>query len=593
MIPVFCLFGRLSRALALIQLLWMLPVSAQWITQTNTLRSGWNAVYLHVDASHVPLTDLMASATSITEVWLWSPPSTAQFIESPVNPSATSGQWSKWTRTEGASSPLQRLVPNAAYYVKVSGNYNWAVQGKPVAPQYQWTSSGLNLIGFPTPQTNTVTYEQLLQPVPSLMEVSEIYRSIGGAFASGNPARVTDFARTVLRRGEAVWMRLSTGYNRYFGPFELDLSGARTVSFGKHATQFSLRIRNQIDATNTITLNLVPSEAPPTDQPSIVGLPPLLIRGALNRSTLEYEYQNLFTNQSISWTLPPRGTPGSDVQVVLGLARNSLEGSAGALSAGVLQFTDEKGLLRVDVAVSAEKASTAGLWVGEAQVSHVIQYLTSFERDPVGKPVIRLTEEDGAYSVLFTNSVVAAVPRNFPLRLIVHDDGTNAHLLQRVFLGVDMDTNAVVATRQDLLWQERLSSARRITAVHFPWTANNNPWVLSRSNNVYSTEIVTAFDQTSVNPFVHQYHPDHDNLNATFTQALPKGQESYGIKRQIWLSVQAAGSDYRSLTTGALDRNGVYDETITLEGTGSNARTFRVVGTFSLNRISDAPTLTR
>jgi hypothetical protein len=138
-----------------------------------------------------------------------------------------------------------------------------------------------------------------------------------------------------------------------------------------------------------------------------------------------------------------------------------------------------------------------------------------------------------------------------------------------------------------------LSSARRITAVHFPWTANNNPWALSRSNNVYSTEIVTAFDQTSVNPFIHQYHPDHDNLNATFTQALPKGQEAYGIKRQIWLSVQAAGSDYRSLTTGALDRNGVYDETITLEGTGSNARTFRVVGTFSLNRISDAPTLTR
>lgn len=593
MIPVSRLFGRFGRVLALIQLLWMLPVGAQWITQTNSLTTGWNSIYLHVDASHVNLNDLMASATPITEVWLWTPPSTQQFIESPVSPTSTSGQWSKWTRTEGASSQLQRLVPNAAYWVKVSSLYTWPVQGKPVAPQYQWTSSGLNFIGFPTPQTNSVTYEKFLQPVPSLMEASEIYRSIGGAFAGGNPARVSDFARTSLKRGEAVWMRLSTGYNRYFGPFELDLSGSRVVSFGKNATQFSLRIRNQIDSTNTITLNLVPSETPPTGEASIVGVPPLLIRGALDRSTLVYDYQNLRTNQSVRWTLPPRGRPGSDIQVVIGLARNSLEGSAGALSAGILQFTDDQGLLRVDVGVSAEKASTAGLWVGEAQVTHVVQYLTSFERDPVGKPVIRLTEEDGAYSVLFTNQVVAAVPRNFPLRLIVHDDGTNAHLMQRVFLGVDPNTNTVVATRQDLLWQERLSSARRITAVHFPWSANNAPWALSRTNNVYFTEIATSFDQSSVNPFIHQYHPDHDNLNATFTQAVPKGQESYGIKRQIWLSVQSAGTDYRSQTTGALDRNGVYDETITLEGTGSNARTFRVLGTFSLNRISDAPTLTR
>jgi hypothetical protein len=42
-----------------------------------------------------------------------------------------------------------------------------------------------------------------------------------------------------------------------------------------------------------------------------------------------------------------------------------------------------------------------------------------------------------------------------------------------------------------------------------------------------------------------------------------------------------------------MDRNGIYDETIAIEGSGATSRTFRVIGTFSLNRISDIPTLTR
>jgi hypothetical protein len=68
------------------------------------------------------------------------------------------------------------LIPNAAYYVKVTNSltsYSWALKGKPVAPQYVWTSSGLNFIGFPTP-SSPVGYERFLQPVPSLLDVSEI-----------------------------------------------------------------------------------------------------------------------------------------------------------------------------------------------------------------------------------------------------------------------------------------------------------------------------------------------------------------------------------------------------------------------------------
>lgn len=595
MIPVSSMSGQIGRILALIQLLWILPASAQWITQTNSLKGGWNAVYLHVDASYAAIDDLMAAATSIDEVWLWMPAPTQQFIDSPQVPTATSSQWSKWTRSLGATSPLQRLIPNAAYYVHVTdtvATYSWALKGKPVAPQYQWSSSGLNFIGFPTP-SSPVGYERFLQPVPSLMEVSEIYRSSGGPFGSSNPARLFDFARTTMNRGDAIWMRVSSGYNRYFGPFEVSLTGSQTVNFGKNGSQVSFRIRNQTSATNTITMSLIPSETPPTGQSNIVGVPPVLVRGGVDPTNLKYSSIELSTNQVMQWTLPPRGTPGSDIQVVLGLARNRLPGVAGDLSAGVLQLTDAQGLLRIDLGVSATKSSTAGLWVGEAQISRVVQYLKVFDRDPVGNPVVKLTGSDGAYSVLFTNEVAGGVSRNFPLRLIIHDDGTNAFLMQRVFLGVDSLTNPIVATQQRFLLKEQLSSARRISAAHLPWSSTNVFWPLTVSNGVSRAQIVVPYDQASVNPFVHQYHPDHDNLNASFTQLLPKGQESYGITRTIWLSPQTAGTDYQSQTTGALDRNGIYDETIAIEGSGSNARTFRVIGTFNLNRISDLPTLTR
>jgi len=276
--------------------------------------------------------------------------------------------------------------------------------------------------------------------------------------------------------------------------------------------------------------------------------------------------------------------------VVIGLGRNQLLGNAGDLSACVVRLTDSAGLMRVDLAVSATKSSTAGLWVGEAQVTQVMQYLKKFEVDPTGAPALGT---NGAYKVLSSGEALGGVPKPFPMRLIIHDDGTNAVLLQRVFMSLDPQTNQIVATQQKFLDATKIGSARRISAAHLPWSAANTPWPVTLTSNVYRVQVSTPYDLNSVNPFVHQYHPDHDNLNASFTQVQPKGQESYGLTRTVLLSQKDIGSDYSSMTTGSLDRNGTYDETITVEGSGANTRTFRVLGTFNLNRISDISTLTR
>src|SRR5262245_18611353 len=114
---------------------------AQWITQTNSLRPGWNAVFLHVDASHATLDQLVGNdlANPIQEIWYWHPSLPGgQFIESPELPTGNGSQWSTWTRVLGANSVLQRLSGNGAYLVKVATNspasYDWRVKGKPVTP---------------------------------------------------------------------------------------------------------------------------------------------------------------------------------------------------------------------------------------------------------------------------------------------------------------------------------------------------------------------------------------------------------------------------------------------------------------------------
>ena len=49
-----------------------LSAKAQWRTQTFDLVKGWNAVYLHVDASYTDIEDFV-EGTPIKEIWFWNP----------------------------------------------------------------------------------------------------------------------------------------------------------------------------------------------------------------------------------------------------------------------------------------------------------------------------------------------------------------------------------------------------------------------------------------------------------------------------------------------------------------------------------------
>ena len=587
-------------------LLSVVPARAQWVSQSISLKAGWNAVYIHVDPSHSPLSTLVGADLSnpILEVWRWAPPSsTLQFVQSPQQP-VEGAQWMSWTRNSGDSQLLQTLVGNSAYLVRVATNvssYTWTIKGRPLPPVYTWTTTGLNFLGFPTVPVNPPDFDSFLSQVPDLQLNAEIYWYPGGELGTGNPARLYAMRTAKVTRGQAYWIRAGTVYNNYFAPFQLAISGSSGVNYRDSLSVFSFRLRN-LTATNlTVHLGLVASETPPTGQTNIVGTPALWVRGALNTTNLTYSYTSLAVGGSHSWTLPAQGLSGSDIEVVLGLDRTAMSGSVGALYAGVLRLTDSLGFAQVDMPVAAQVASSAGLWVGAASVTQVGQYLKRYSRDGANQALLGT---NGRYTVLAINTNMGPVPQSFPLRLIVHNPEAgsgNAVLLQRAFVGMDPWTNAVVALSQSSLNASTLSQARRISAAHLPWSPTNQCWTfdgaLGQASNLTTSVILDYADQAS-NPFLHTYHPDHDNLDTTFKHQLAQGAESYTVRRDITLSVQPPGSGSASFANSAQSLGGIYAETITVSGLaragGTNdTRVFHVQGAFTLNRITSVPTLTR
>ena len=610
---------------------------AQWSTESFPLQPGWNAVYLNVDSSYDSLDNIVGADNSnpITQVWLWQPSqATAQFVSDPQQPTTGNSQWLSWVRSIGPLSKLRSLVGNQAYMVYVPTDglpYTWKLKGKPVPPQYLWKSTGLNLIGFPSVPTNPATFDTYLAPAPQL-EASlasspnaGIYAYVGGALGFNNPQQVFTLSAQPVNRGQAFWVRTG-GFNSYFGPFNVLLSSSSGINFGDKLSQFSFRLQNQTASPLTVNLSSVRSEPAPASQPPVRGETPLLLRGSLNLTNLTYGFTTLngATNRI---TLQPQGQPGSDVEVVVGLNRSVLTNAPGDLLAGILRLTDATGLEQVDVPVSAQMVSNAGLWVGTAVVGVVNQYLNSYYtaatlRDMTNiltqlnlsnsptvsymletntSRIIVLTTTNGTYLPKQTDTSPAGVARPFSLRLIVHS-GTNGlnTLLQRVYVGPAVSNQQIVAVRQSLLDPNQLSSARRISCTHLPWEpedqnlgyASHAP--LLRGSSVSFTVFLPHDDQRS-NPFLHTYHPDHDNLSADYSAALKPGIESYSIRRLITLYINPPKNDFASLTAAGSTLAGNYSETMILEGdpTINQSRTFTSGGNFQLNRISNIATLTQ
>lgn len=363
---------------------------AQWLSQSFTLKPGWNAIFTHVDVSHQSLDSLVPDANGpVAEVWLWKPTfSTVQFVDTPYTNAVPNSQWAVWTSARGDTDTLTTFVGNGAYLVnnRSASDFVWTVKGKAVPPSYQWTTTGLNFLGFPTPTNPAPSFATYLAPAPgldlakTLQNQARVFRYPGGNLGSTNPVEVVSFnaSTTPVTRGQAFWVRGSTNYyNHYYGPVEVVLQNTAGIQYRDTLGTYSLRLKNLTTTSRTVAFNLVASEPPPAGQPAITAVPQLLVRGDLSTTTLTYSHTVLAGQQ---FTLAPQGQVGSELEVVLGLNRSAMTAASGSLYAGILRITDTAGLQQTDVPVSATVPNASGLWVGSASINMVGQYLKSYPK---------------------------------------------------------------------------------------------------------------------------------------------------------------------------------------------------------------------
>lgn len=364
------LFGACFLALAA-------TATAQWQSTTFALKGGWNAIYLHGDATYATPDELFASDTEVLEIWRWNPkPTQVQFTADPLIPAPGTPEWNVWYRTPGAgqTSSLTALIGQTAYLVKCVGtagtSHSVKIKHRPLPPSNAWVRNGANLLGFPSSTSNPAFSNYFATFPAAIAANTKIFKYIGGPLGPANPIQVFSPASEPLNRNQAYWFEAEVTGN-YYAPLEISLSSVGGLSFGRTGEQIIARLRNRTGAPVTLTLESVAENAGdvPASQTGATAPVPLT-RLTFNTETLVWTPAPIAAGTSFTKVIGPQAT----VELRFGIDRDdpAMGGAAnGALFASFLRITDSGNLLDVSLPTSARKDTRAGLWVGDIEVTDV------------------------------------------------------------------------------------------------------------------------------------------------------------------------------------------------------------------------------
>jgi hypothetical protein len=532
---------------------------AQWQNVTYSLQGGWNAIYLHGDASHATPDQLFAAYPGIVSVWRWNPnPNPSPLHGSSLIPSTGTPEWSVWLRGQPAQSSLASLVGRSAYLVRVEApagdTLSVTLPQRVVPPQSTWLRNGANLLGFPSRLAVAYPlFSDYFATFPAAIAAeTRIYKYVGGDIGPANPIQVFSPASERLDRNRAYWFEAAVVGN-FYAPLEIVPSHPAGLDYGRTGALVTVRVRNRTAAPVTLTVAPEDSAGAPAGQEAIVARVPLTRRtfDAGSGTYLETPLAASF-NEVIA--------PQSAIELTFGLQRSEMSGTPDALYASLLRFTDSGGLLDVFLPATARVASFSGLWVGEATISGV------------------QSKAPGASGT--------STPRSYPLRVLLHvDDSGTARLLSQVFLGrlATAPHPVGLCTRESGLKSDEKAGATRLSTAHLPLDRAIATGTGSVGPGQTLVRTVTLPFNDRTNPFVHVYHPDHDNRDARGVP-LGAGVESYDVTRECRFTFTASPPDgSSSVGWGASVIGGTYVEVVT----GLHKDPLTVSGTFELRRVSE------
>ena len=551
----------------LISLLGLASAPAQWITRNYPLVTGWNGIWLEGDASYTTVADLFAAYPAVTEVWRWNPNADqTNFVQTPSEPTTASDEWTVWKRNDSNEQLLSRMVANSSYLIRSTAAATLSVKQLVVPPTATWLISGANFLGFPSAPgsqtTSAPTLSRYLASYPSasttvLAPTTKIYKYIGGELGPGNPLQVAPGTET-LEKGKAYWFNVATVGN-FTAPVEYEVASSAGLAFGRTQAVMSVGITNRSTTSLTLTVALGASESAPGSQPAVSGGVPLTQR-VFNSSTNSYTETPM--GGSFTVTIAASGRTTLD----FGIDRSQMTGTADAFYASILRFTDSAGLSDVSLPVSGQTASTAGLWLMNTQVSQVDSTVS------------------GSGS---------STPQPFPLLFLAHvDSAGTARLLSEAFVGklsttgnpvgICISESRVLGFSASDLKPVRYFASQMPTSITSITGTSTSITGTMATGSTLSWTIPIAFNDPT-NPFVHNYHPDHDNLDAK-GQALVAGQESFTINRNCQFTFTSSSPDGNYVAGwGTTMFGGTYLESIS----GMHKQVLQVRGTFRMQRLSE------
>ncbi len=555
---------RGSLGLAALLLFGVSAAHAQWQTTTYTLRGGWNSIYLHGDASHATIDAHFAAHPEIISVWRWnSNPTQVQFGVSPLIPTQGTPEWSIWKRGLPAQTTLTNLTGQNGYLVECSGEststYTVQITQRVMPPESNWVRNGATFLGFPTRNNSGSfpTFAAYFATFPAAIATNtRIFRYAGGPLGATNPVQVFSTGQERVDRNQAYWFEAAVVGN-FYAPLEVSPSAPDGLNFGRTGSTFIVRVRNRTSAPVTLTVGSLTSAPAPALQEAIVAAVPLT-RRTYDTATSAYVYTAVTSfNEVIG--------PQASIELVFGINRALMTGATNAYYASLLRFTDGGNLMDIALPVSARVTSLAGLWVGDVAVNAVNSFVGGSPGNTTARP--------------------------FPLRVLLHvDNAGTARLLSQVFLGrlASAENPLGLSTIETGLKADEKGGATRLVSAHLPPDTVLATGSGSVALNATLVRTLAVPFNAGTNPFVHTYHPDHDNKDARFA-ALSAGVESPAFSRACsftFAGTPPAGTSPGSW--GATVLGGTYSETIT----GVHRNPVVVSGTFELRRISEIGDIT-
>lgn len=560
------------------------------VAQSFTLQSGWNAIYLEVQPVANTPAVVFKDLPKGSSVWVWLGKSgtfeadskksgSAQFIQDVGELPVKDAKWLAifTSATEGGLNNLYAINADSTYLIRLpdqSPQLTMNIVGRPTLRPKGWVPDSFNLTGFGL--TAKPTFATFFAPSDALKNQA-IYRlnNVTGAWEIvNNPTTVTT---ATMLSGEAFWIYCS-GASVYQGPLAVKTNNTDGLDFGAEIINLDLTVVNQSASDRTVSVAQL---------------------SAVNAVALNYRTYNETLGQTISNSLanmpPVIVKAGGSTVIALSVERKSFSGSA----ASVLEVTDSQGSrVRVPVTASSKPANSyTGLWTGVASLNKVSQLA------------------DGSAGT------VKDTPAELNLTLILHQDSSKnqVRLLKQVIMmhqdgtlnpdGTPRTTGRDVALTNDALidnfngitQKDGAKVGRRQSAIAFDYSPSTDAdfgtdfdaTALKCTGSISTTVTCRLVLKSSAatthptNPFLHKYHPDHDNLAPDFTTFSPEVNEIVRDVVLVFDQTPKVNPDNPPPGWGVSVLGGTYKEQVT----GLAKLPVKVEGSFTLKLMSDVDRL--